>query len=357
MLDGHHRVQIADELGIRYRKLVRKFDSDEEKVEHAIKLNLLRRHLGPIAWAEAFRELCRVRGVRLGSGAQKQNGNGKATASRKETATIAALAQELGVAPRTARWRIQIATKLADQPDLADRVDRGAVSAQRALREARERRSKVRRARLTRRRLPKGIRIEKRDFRKLKVAVASADLIVADPPYSKKSLDLYGDLATFAERALKPTGALLAYSGMMYLPQVIEALGQHLQYIWTCCIVHQGRTSQVHPHMIRSGSKVVLVYARTPKYRCRRWMPDTVLCGQQEKSLHPWQQSEAEVEHFLDHLTQPGDLVIDPFLGSGTTAVAAQKLGRQFLGCDVDADAVAVARGRVGNRSKRQSDS
>ncbi|HEY1298117.1 MAG TPA: DUF5131 family protein [Chloroflexota bacterium] len=43
----------------------------------------------------------------------------------------------------------------------------------------------------------------------------------------------------------------------------------------------------------------------------------------------------------------PGDLVSDPFVGSGTTAIAALKLGRRFCGSDVDAQCVALARARV----------
>jgi DNA modification methylase len=46
-------------------------------------------------------------------------------------------------------------------------------------------------------------------------------------------------------------------------------------------------------------------------------------------------------------LTKPGQLVCDPFLGAGTTAVAALKLGRRFVGCDIDAEAVEQARKRV----------
>ena len=48
VLDGHHRAMIADELGIRYRKIRRRFDSERAKVEHALKLNLLRRNLGAL---------------------------------------------------------------------------------------------------------------------------------------------------------------------------------------------------------------------------------------------------------------------------------------------------------------------
>jgi DNA methylase len=45
--------------------------------------------------------------------------------------------------------------------------------------------------------------------------------------------------------------------------------------------------------------------------------------------------------------SEPGDLVVDPFLGSGTTA-ACKQLGRRFTGCDIDPAAVATARERVG---------
>jgi len=40
--------------------------------------------------------------------------------------------------------------------------------------------------------------------------------------------------------------------------------------------------------------------------------------------------------------------VIDPFLGSGTSAIAALKTGRKFLGCDIDAGYIKKARQRVG---------
>jgi len=51
--------------------------------------------------------------------------------------------------------------------------------------------------------------------------------------------------------------------------------------------------------------------------------------------------------HFIERITSPGQLVVDPFLGSGTTALACKKLGRRLIGCDVDVNAVATARQRV----------
>lgn len=54
---------------------------------------------------------------------------------------------------------------------------------------------------------------------------------------------------------------------------------------------------------------------------------------------------------FIQLFTQKGDVVLDPFIGSGTTALAAYELGRQFVGIDICADYCHIARNRLnGNR-------
>ena len=50
---------------------------------------------------------------------------------------------------------------------------------------------------------------------------------------------------------------------------------------------------------------------------------------------------------FIKLFTQPGDLVLDPFLGSGSTAVAALNLGRHFLGIEINGEYAELARERV----------
>jgi site-specific DNA-methyltransferase (adenine-specific) len=47
--------------------------------------------------------------------------------------------------------------------------------------------------------------------------------------------------------------------------------------------------------------------------------------------------------------TDPGDIVLDPFLGTGTTAVAAKKLGRHFVGIDVDPEYAKIANEKIEN--------
>lgn len=56
---------------------------------------------------------------------------------------------------------------------------------------------------------------------------------------------------------------------------------------------------------------------------------------------------EALPEWFVRLFTQPGDIVLDPFIGSGTTAVAALQLGRQFVGIDVNETYCDLARDRL----------
>lgn len=55
-----------------------------------------------------------------------------------------------------------------------------------------------------------------------------------------------------------------------------------------------------------------------------------------ENTDHPTQKSEKLLAKLVLASTQPGDVVFDPFLGSGTTAVVAKKLGRKFLGIEID---------------------
>ncbi len=52
-------------------------------------------------------------------------------------------------------------------------------------------------------------------------------------------------------------------------------------------------------------------------------------------------------EWFINLFTQPGDVVLDPFMGSGTTAVAARRLGRLYVGIDTNAEYITVAQARV----------
>ena len=63
--------------------------------------------------------------------------------------------------------------------------------------------------------------------------------------------------------------------------------------------------------------------------------------------VHPTQKPEALLYRILLASTRPGDLVLDPFFGTGTTGAVAKKLGRHFVGVERDADYIAAARRRI----------
>ena len=71
--------------------------------------------------------------------------------------------------------------------------------------------------------------------------------------------------------------------------------------------------------------------------------------GKLEKTFgkHPTQKPLALLERCILAASNPGDLIFDPFMGSGTTGVAALKHGRQFCGCEVETDYFELAQKRM----------
>ena len=67
------------------------------------------------------------------------------------------------------------------------------------------------------------------------------------------------------------------------------------------------------------------------------------------KSLHTTQKPLDLLRRIILASTKPGDIILDPFIGSGTTAAAALELGRNFIGIDRDESYVSAARERVAN--------
>jgi site-specific DNA-methyltransferase (adenine-specific) len=73
-----------------------------------------------------------------------------------------------------------------------------------------------------------------------------------------------------------------------------------------------------------------------------------VICnGMTEKTPHATQKPEALIERLIMASSTAGQLVVDPFVGSGTTAVVASRLGRRWLAGDADARYVGLARDRL----------
>ena len=66
-----------------------------------------------------------------------------------------------------------------------------------------------------------------------------------------------------------------------------------------------------------------------------------------DETDHPTEKPVALMKHYLTNSTQPGEMVIDPFMGTGTTGVAAIRAGRRFIGIERDPRWFEVARQRI----------
>jgi DNA modification methylase len=79
---------------------------------------------------------------------------------------------------------------------------------------------------------------------------------------------------------------------------------------------------------------------RFPKERHYGFLKDKLISKAREKDLHEWQQSIDWAMYLMGKVTEPGELVFDPFCGSGTFLEAAERLGRKWIGVDIDETAV-----------------
>jgi site-specific DNA-methyltransferase (adenine-specific)/modification methylase len=72
------------------------------------------------------------------------------------------------------------------------------------------------------------------------------------------------------------------------------------------------------------------------------------------RALHPTQKPEEMLKRIIIASSNKGNLVLDPFVGSGTTAVVAKRLGRKWIGIEKNDKYVQAAKKRLGNKIKRK---
>ena len=169
------------------------------------------------------------------------------------------------------------------------------------------------------------------------------DAVVTDPPYPREFLPVFTELAESCKRAEVPVVAVM--SGQSYVPEVISRLCEHLEYRWTMAYMTPGgQAVQQWEAKVNTSWKPVFIFGESAS-----WFGDVAVSkpNNNDKRFHGWGQSESGMLDLIGRITKPGDLVCDPFVGGGTTAVAALASGREFVGCDIDPEHVANARARV----------
>ncbi|MCR5575625.1 MAG: site-specific DNA-methyltransferase [Oscillospiraceae bacterium] len=214
----------------------------------------------------------------------------------------------------------------------------------------------------------------------------SADLLIADPPYNL-SKDYHGgafrrmsdeDYAAYTERwldlalpILKPDASVYVCcdwrSGLVLGPILEKRLKLRSRITWQR---EKGRGAQrnwknaledvwfatvsdeycFHPERVRLRRRVLAPYRKdgapkdweeTEQGRFRDTAPSNFwddvtvpFWSMRENTPHPTQKSEKLMAKLILASSEPGDLILDPFLGSGSSAVTAKKLGRRFVGIE-----------------------
>jgi 16S rRNA G966 N2-methylase RsmD len=236
-----------------------------------------------------------------------------------------------------------------EAPDLAEKVRAGQMAIDRAERiirdrEAEQRRIERARAEAAAQPAPTIVDIRAGDFREVLADLHDIDAVITDPPYPHEFIPLLEDLAIWADKVLGPDGVLAVLMGQTYLPDVYRLLDGHRPYRWTACYLTDGPGYVSHQRRVQSNWKPLIIYGGGPRFA------DVIRSEGQDadaKSNHRWGQDYAAFHTIIERLTERGQTVADPFMGSGTTLLAAHALGRHAIGADVDAAAVSTARERL----------
>lgn len=184
--------------------------------------------------------------------------------------------------------------------------------------------------------------VRRGDFREVLQDVEGVSLVLTDPPYPKDALPLWRDLGKWAADALADDGLLVAYSGQLYLPQVLNYLSESLEYWWCGAVIHKGNgnlTPLSHPvrKVINCWKPLVMFYKRGGVGFDQTFRDILDGVGPQ-KTDHNWQQPVEEAKRLIEAFTNPGELVVDPFAGSGGFCKAAKELGRLAIGAEILTD-------------------
>ena len=209
----------------------------------------------------------------------------------------------------------------------------------------------------------KAVELYQADIREVKkLKFGTADAIITDPPYPEEYLPLWSELVHFAGRTLRDRGWLVAMSGQHFLPEVFAKMNHAakvagLQYVHTLCVRTPGGQSASivlgngpHPedyNAVNSAWKPVIVYSKGQPEKWPDKFQDVVTSDENDKEYDEWGQSVSVFNVLVEKFTKAKDLVVDPFLGGGTTAVSAYEYGRRIEGFDIDKADVQCAIKRV----------
>jgi hypothetical protein len=187
-------------------------------------------------------------------------------------------------------------------------------------------------------------------FQDADVRDESIDVILTDPPYGEAWIETYGQLSRWGERVLKPGGMALVMIGQDHLDAALAALTTGLRFHWMLAYVLQPGSpyGSVPGRQVVNGWKpIVWLTKGKPQIPLVNRDVFVTAANRATKKLHPWQQALDVFGWLVERFTDPLHVICDPFLGAGTSGVAARMYGRRFLGIDCDPEACRIAGQRI----------
>lgn len=188
----------------------------------------------------------------------------------------------------------------------------------------------------------------------------SIDLIVTDPPYGDntsygtKHIRIAGnehpltalEAMSLAYRVLKPNRTAYMFCGMRHLAFIRSFFASYTPYKVRDVIIWD-KVSMGVGYGFRKQYECILVLEKgTPQYRNHR-MLNILHYPRVRSSAHPHAKPVELITALITHSSDEGEVVLDPFVGSGTTCVAALHSGRRFVGVESNAEYHRAAQARM----------
>jgi len=189
------------------------------------------------------------------------------------------------------------------------------------------------------------------DCMEIMPTLGKVDAVVTDPPYG---IDWGGHNASTRtwERIVNDSGCLdlrpilnmdclvISFGANCY-PDQLPHRGR-----WICW---DKRIVEKADRMLGSPFEMAWINKTSGFDRMYRVMHGGVVNadGGNAKRVHPTQKPLTLMKRIILDYTRPGDLILDPFMGSGTTGVACLQTGRRFIGIEIDPNYYALAQRRI----------
>lgn len=173
----------------------------------------------------------------------------------------------------------------------------------------------------------------------------SIDCVFTDPPYIQENLWLYQAFAKRVREPLKQGKYVFSYVGIEYLPETLTMLTKYLDYFFTYFIELWG--ALLPQKKITNNIRPIIVLTNGKPKKLHPIGKTLFKAEERNKVHHKWEQGTRVPKHILRRYTEKGDIILDPFTGSGSFLVAAKSIGRDYIGIEKEKRSCQIARARV----------